>query len=136
MADLFKQIIPSILQTKADVLDDEESYVPYVINKSLSFHYDCVMYANQMNMLPHLDKKLQYHYFINTIRPYKRPFQKWLKRETVENLEAIKEYYKYSNDKAKEALKMLSDAHIDEIKRKVDKGGLNVKHQRSNRGDA
>jgi redox-regulated HSP33 family molecular chaperone len=95
---------------------------------------DMVMPANQMNMLPNLDPLLQYHYLLNTVRAYKRPFQKWQKRETIENLDLIKEYYNCSNEKAKEALSILSDAQIEEIKKNLNKGGLNVRHKRTSGG--
>lgn len=137
MADLFKDIVPSILQTKKSVVtqENEGDYVPFVVNKALSFHYDCVLYANEMNRHPNIDPLLQYQYLLNTVRPYKRPFQKWQKRETVEDLDAIKEYYNYSNEKAKEALAVLSKSQITEIKKKLDKGGLNVRNKRISRGD-
>lgn len=135
MAELFKDIIPSILQTKEDCLVDEKDYKPFLVNKALSFHYDCIMYANQMNLNTNLDPYLQFHYYLNTIRPYKRPYQKWLKREKIEDLAVIKEHYKYSNEKAKDALSVLSNVQINEIRKRVDKGGLNVKSKRINRGD-
>ena len=137
MSDLFKDIIPSIQQTKKVVVtaENERDYVPFVVNRSISFHMDMVMPANQMNMLPSADGLLQYHYLLNTVRAYKRPFQKWQKRETLENLDAVKEYYNYSNEKAKEALSILSDAQIEQIKKNLNKGGLNVRHKRTSGGD-
>ena len=137
MADLFKDILPSIQQTKKAVItaENERDYVPFIVNRSISFHLDMVMAANQMNMLPSTDNLLQFHYLLNTVRAYKRPFQKWQKRETIENLEAVKEYYSYSNEKAKEALSILSDAQIQEIKKNLNKGGLNVRHKRTSGGD-
>lgn len=135
MTDLFKDIIPSILQTKKEHDINKKIYKPFIVNKALSFHYDCVEHANRMNLYSNLDVHLQYHYYLNTIRPYKRPYQKWLKRDIVEALEVIKEHYKYSNEKAKDALSVLSDVQIDEIRKKVDKGGLNVKSKRTHRGD-
>jgi hypothetical protein len=136
--DLFKDIIPSIQQTKKVVItaENERDYVPFVVNRSISFHLDMVMPANQMNLQPSTDSLLQYHYLLNTVRAYKRPFQKWQKRETVENLDAIKEYYNYSNEKAKEALSILSNAQIEEIKKNLNKGGLNVRHKRTSGGNA
>jgi hypothetical protein len=137
MTDLFKEVIPSILQTKTPVInqDNERDYIPFVVNRALSQHRDCIMYTNQMNLLPHTDKIMQYHYFLNTIRPYKRPFQKWHKKETVESLDIIKEYYKCSNEKAREISTILSEAQIDDLRNRLDKGGLkNDKHKRSNRG--
>jgi hypothetical protein len=136
VADLFKDIVPAILQTKKDVLENEKDYNAFVVNKALSFHMDCILQANQMNMLPNLDGKLQFQYLLNSVRGYKRPYQKWYKRETMENLDAVKEYFNYSNEKAKEALNILSDAQIEEIKKRIDKGGLNVRNRRSDRGDA
>ena len=137
--DLFKDIIPSILQTKRPVITEgnEGDYVPFVVNKALSFHQDCILRANEMNKVPSTDRLLQFHYLLNTIRGYKRPFQKWQKKETIEDLEAIKEYYKYSNDKAKEALMVLSDDQINEIRKRLDKGGLkNDKPKRISRGNS
>jgi Bacteriophage clamp loader A subunit len=124
MADLFKDIVPAILQTKKEVLDDEGDYVPFVVNRALSNHFDCILYANEMNKYPHLDKRMQYDYLMGTVRAYKRPFQKWHKRETSENLDAIKEYFNYSNEKAKEALSILSNDQVTEIRTKLDRGGI------------
>ena len=136
MADLFKDVIPSILQSKKHVIssENEKDYVPFVVNKALSFHYDCVLQANQMNLIPNTEKLLQFHYLINKIRGYRRPFQKWQKRETIEDLESIKEYFNYSNEKAKEALTVLTSDQIIEIRKKLNKGGLNVESRRTNRG--
>ena len=125
MSDLFKDIIPSILQTKKNVLEDEKDYNAYVINKALSFHYDCVLQANEMNQYPNLPNLLQYHYLLNKVRGYKRPYQKWVKRETTEDLDAIKEYYDYSNDKARDVMVLLNDAQLKEIKKRLYKGGTN-----------
>ena len=124
MADLFKEIIPSILQTKKDVLDEEKDYKPFLVNRSLSYHMDCIMYANQMNLNSNLDSKLQYQYLLNTVRPMKRKFQPWQKTSAVKDLECVKEYYGYSNEKAKEALRILTDEQITFIKEKLEKGGV------------
>jgi hypothetical protein len=138
MLDLFKDIIPSIHVKKKEVItaENEREYVPFVVNRALSFHHDIVMFVNQMNLVPNTDPLLQYHYLLNTVRAYRRPFQKWQKRETVENLEAVKEYFGYSNEKAKDALSILSDAQIEEIKKNLNKGGLNVRHKRTSGGNA
>jgi len=137
MTDLFKDIIPSIQQTKKVVItsENERDYVPFVVNRSISFHLDMVMAANEMNMNPSTDNLLQYHYLLNTVRAYKRPFQKWQKRDTIENLDAVKEYYNYSNEKAKDALSLLSTAQIEDIKKSLNKGGLNVRHKRTSGGN-
>jgi hypothetical protein len=125
MADLFKEIIPSILQTKSPVVtsENESDYVPYIVNKALSFHYDCVMYANQMNMVPNTDKLSQYHYLLHAVRGYRRPFQKWQKLIKSDDLELVKEYFKYSNEKAKDALALLSPSDLEEIRNRLSKGG-------------
>ncbi len=124
MADLFKDIIPSILQTKQDILENEKEYAPFIVNRALSYHIDCLMYANQMNLNSKLDSKLQYHYLLNTIRPMKRKFQAWQKQDKLKNLECVKEYFSYSDEKAKAALKILNDKDISFIKEKLEKGGV------------
>ena len=126
MPDLFKEIVPSILQTKKSPFKDEldyKDYVPFVVNRALSYHLDCVLYANQMNLLPGIDKDMQYSYLLNTIRPMKRKFEPWQKSQADKNIECVKEYFGYSNQKAKEALRILNDEQIAEIKRRTDKGG-------------
>lgn len=131
--DVFKDILPSILMTKKDCLidDNEKDYVPFIVNKALSFHYDCILHSNNMNMYPELDKKLQFHYYINSIRSYKRPFTKWLKRKTISDLEILKEYYDCSNEKAKEILTVLTKDHLVEIRSRLDKGGFDAGHKRT-----
>lgn len=136
MTDLFKEIIPSILKTKKAVIssENEGDYVPFVVNKALSFHRDCALFANEMNKLPNTDRLLQYHYLLNRIRGYNRPYQKWYKKETIEDLDLVKEYYNYSTEKAKDALLVLSEDHLNEIKKKLYKGGLDDKSRRTSRG--
>lgn len=127
MPDLFKEIIPSILQTKKSVINDDidqKDYVPFVVNRALSFHLDCILYVNEINLHPGMDKDMQYQYLLNTIRPMRRKFQPWQKTETDKNLQYVKEYFKYSNSKAKEALRILTDEQITDIRIKIDKGGV------------
>jgi hypothetical protein len=127
MPDLFKEIIPSILQTKKSVIHDDmdaKDYTPFVVNRALSYHMDCVLYANEMNLYPEVDKDLQYQYLLNTVRSMKRKFQPWQKSETDKNIEYVKTYFGYSNQKAKEALRILTDEQIADIKRNTDKGGV------------
>lgn len=125
MTDLFKDIIPSILQTKNNVLENPKDYAPFIVNRAISFHYDCVMQANEMNKNPSLPPDMQYQFLLNTIRGYKRPFRKWEKRETIDDLEAVREYYNYSYKKAKEAMVLLNAAQLEEIKKRIYKGGTN-----------
>jgi hypothetical protein len=126
MPDLFKEIIPSILQTKKSVIHDDidlKDYVPFVVNRALSYHIDCVPYAQELNCHPWIDSDMQYSYLLNTIRPMKRKFQPWQKSQADKNIECVKECFGYSNQKAKEALRILNDEQIAEIKRRTDKGG-------------
>ena len=134
MSDLFKDIIPSILQTKKNVLDNEKDYVPFIVNRAISFHYDCVLQANEMNKFPGLPIHMQYQCLLNSIRGYKRPFRKWEKRETIDDLEAVKEYYNYSYEKAKEALVLLNATQLEQIRKAISKGGINDSKPRRVRG--
>jgi len=128
MPDLFKEIIPSILQTKKSVINDDidvKDYVPFVVNRAMSYHMDCVLYVNELNLRPSIDKDMQYQYLLNTIRPMKRKFQPWQKSDVDKNIDCVKTYFGYSNNKAKEALRILTDEQIAEIKRITEKGGVN-----------
>ena len=114
-----------VLHTKKP--DDEldfKDYAPFIVNRSLSYHIDCVLYANEMNLWPSTDKDMQYQYLLNSIRPMKRKFSPWQKSKNDENIDCVKTYFGYSNQKAKEALRILTDEQIAEIKRKTDKGGV------------
>ena len=127
MPDLFKEIIPSILQTKKSVIHDDidaKDYTPFVVNRALSYHMDCVLYANEMNLYPEVDKDLQYQYLLNTVRSMKRKFQPWQKSSTEKDIESVRTYFGYSNEKAKEALRILNDDQIADIRKRTDKGGM------------
>ena len=127
MPDLFKEIIPSILQTGKSVLRDEldyRDYTPFVVNRALSNHIDCILHVNELNVYPSLDKDMQYNYLLNTIRPMKRKFQPWQKASKDKDIECVKTYFGYSNQKAIEALRILTDEQIAEIRKRTDKGGV------------
>ena len=100
----------------------EKNYPEYIVNRCMSQHLDTIMFANEMNLCSHLDKKLQYDFFINTVRPRKR-FSPWGKKQKVDNLELVKQYYGYSNEKAIQALRILTPTQIDFIRTKLNKGG-------------
>jgi hypothetical protein len=121
-----KDWLNSINQNKKNIMDEDPSsikeYAPYIINRCLSGHIDCLMYANEMNKFSSLDKKLQYDFFINIIRKKKR-FSPWLKQEKIKDLEIVKSYYGYSNEKAKQALNILTKKQLDFIKSKLETGG-------------
>ena len=111
--------------TKQDIMFDditEKQYNAFMVNRGLSYFSDTVAIANEMNQYAHLDKKLQFHFLINIVRKRKR-FSKWNKPDLVSDIEVIKEYYGYSNDKAKQALSLLSPEQIKELEKKVSKGG-------------
>ena len=117
--------VNSINHSKEDIMVDdmtEKSYNSFMICRSLSYFPDTVQFANLMNRYHHLDNKLQYHFLINIIRKRKR-FSKWMKPETESDIEVIKEYYAYSNEKARQILPLLSPEQITIIKQKVNKGG-------------
>jgi len=128
MADLFKEILPSILHTKKDVLDNEKDYVPFVINRALSYHMNCILYANQMNMNHGLPGNLQYQYLLHSVRSIKRKFEKWQKAIAIQDIEYVKEYFGYSNEKAKEAMRLLSNEDLQIIKSKLDRGGVKTQN--------
>ncbi len=115
----------SINYSKENLMVDdwsEKQYNAFIINKSLSHGIDTVVAANEMNARPHLDAKLQYDFLQGFVRKKKR-FNKWLKAEKEENLEIIKEYFGYSNVRAQEVLRILSDEDTVEIKKLLNKGG-------------
>lgn len=106
------------------MVDDvaEKDYNAFIVNRALSYFNDTVLYANEMNIHHSLDSKLQYSFLINIVRKQKR-WSKWLKPNDVTNLELIKEYYGYSNEKARQVLTILSKEQIEELRMKVYKGG-------------
>ena len=127
MPDLFKEIIPSILKTKKSVINNDieaKDYKPFLVNRALSYHYDCIPYVNEINQYPFLDNDIQYQYLINTIRSMKRDFKPWQKSKTDIDLESVKTFFGYSNEKAKEAMKLLTPEQITEIKIRTDQGGV------------
>jgi len=110
---------------KKDIMVDdlaERSYNGFMVNRSLSYFIDTVMLANEMNVRHHVDSRLQFDYLINSVRK-KRRFAKWAKPIELNDLEVVKEYYGYSNDKAKSALRLLNDEQLSELRYKVTKGG-------------
>jgi hypothetical protein len=122
-----KDYLNSINYSKKSVMESddpawEKNYPSYIINKCMSHHMDTVMYANEMNMYSHLDKKLQYDFFINIVRSRKR-FSPWDKKQKMNDLEVVKQYYGYSNEKARQALNILTPDQLNFIKNKLNKGG-------------
>ena len=119
------QFVNEITFGKKDVMVDpdvEKKYSPFMVNRSLSYFPDTVYMANEMNRYHHLDGKLQFQFLLNIVRKRKR-FSKWVKPETDSNVDVIKEYYGYSNEKAIQVLPLLSTSQLNIIKNKVNKGG-------------
>jgi hypothetical protein len=119
------EYLNSINDTKKDIMVDdiaEKQYVPFMVNRGLSYFVDTVLVANEMNRNHHLDHRLQFDFCINSVRKRKR-FSKWLKPHELEDLLIVKEYYGYNNEKARSALSILSASQIEDLKRKLNKGG-------------
>jgi hypothetical protein len=123
-----KDWLNSINSTKDNLVSDDptliKSYPPYIINRCLSSHIDAILFANEMNKNHHLDKELQYSFYLNSLRKKKR-FSPWLRKDKVTDLDIVKQYYSYSNDKAMQALKILSREQLDFIKQRLETGGRN-----------
>tara|TARA_E500000178_G_C17029875_1_gene760037 strand:- start:859 stop:1248 length:390 start_codon:yes stop_codon:yes gene_type:complete len=117
--------LKAINDTKSDIMvtdDCEKDYNAFMVNRGLSYFYDTAALSNIMNRYHHIDKRLQFHFLINTVRKRKR-FSKWNKPELDSDIEVVKQYYGYSNEKARQVLSLLSPDQIKIIKEKVDKGG-------------
>ena len=117
--------VNSITYSKVDIMNDinEKEYAPFLVNRSLSYHQDCLLYANEMNSRFDVSHKLQYHYLLNSIRKRKR-FAKWSKPELENDLKIVMEYYLVSRGKAEEYLKILKKHEIGIIKTRMNKGGV------------
>ena len=125
-----KDYLSSINQSKKNILDDDPSavkkYPPYVVNRCLSSFTDTVLYANEMNKNSHLPNKMQYDFLINSGKPRKR-FSPWARKDSIDYLDVVKEYYGYNDDKALQALRILTKDQLDKISYLLRKGGNNGK---------
>ena len=121
-----KDWLNSINFNKNNLIDEDPSvikdYPPYIINRCLSGNLDCIMFVNEMNKYSFLDKDMQYNFYLNTLRKKKR-FSPWLRKDKVTDLQSVKQYYGYSNEKASQALKILSKQQLDYIKQRLETGG-------------
>ena len=123
-----KEYLNAINHTKERLLDSEDEewekkYPRFIVNKCVYPFQDTIMLVNEINQLPHLDKKLQFDFLLNSVRSRRR-FSPWLKASRIEDLEYVKQYYGYSNAKAKQALDILTDEQISTLKHKLRKGGM------------
>ena len=121
-----KDWLNSINFNKNNLIEEDPStikdYPSYIVNRCLSGNLDCIMFVNEMNKYSFLDKDMQYNFYLNTLRKKKR-FSPWLRKEKVTDLQSVKQYYGYSNEKASQALKILSKQQLDYIKQRLEPGG-------------
>ena len=117
------EFIKSISSSKKDIMENEKDYNAFMINRGLSYFPDTVIYANEMNKFHHLDSRLQYSFLINIVRKRNR-FSKWNKSIESENINAIKRYYGYSNEKARDVLPLLSNENLKTIRGRINHGGI------------
>jgi hypothetical protein len=121
-----KDWIDSVAFNKNNLTEEDpttiKEYAPYIVNRCLSGHIDCIMFANEMNMNHHLPKDMQYFFYPNSLRKKKR-FSPWIRKDKVKDLECVKQYYGYSNEKASQALKILNKEQLEFIKKRLEKGG-------------
>ena len=122
-----KDWLNNINHNKKNLIDEdpdlEKKYLPYIINRCMSGHLDAIMYANEMNIYHNLDNKLQHDFLLNILRSKKR-FSPWVKKEELKNLDYVKRYYGYSDEKAKQVLPLLSKEQLTFIQEKLERGGL------------
>ena len=124
-----KDYLNAINVSKESLLDSEDEmwekkYAPFIVNKCVAPFPDTILLVNELNQYHHLDKKLQFDFLLNSLRTRKR-YTPWLKAKKLKNLEYVKEFYGYNNEKAKAALDILNDEQISAIKRRLNKGGRN-----------
>ena len=119
-----KDWLNSINQNKKNILEEAPTakYPSYIINRCMSSHLDTVMFANEMNLSPQLDSDMQYLFYLNSVRKRKR-FSPWLRKDEIKDLDSVKRYYGYSNEKAKQALRILTKEQLNFIKSKFETGG-------------
>jgi len=117
--------LKSINDTKENLMVDDKTeklYTPFIVNRCLSYFTDTILYSNEMNINSHISGKLQYEYYLNSIRKRKR-FSRWIKNEDPDDLEFIKNHFNYSNKKAKEAISVLGPDGVSELKNRYTRGG-------------
>ena len=121
-----KDWLNSINHTKQNLIDEdpsvEKDYAPYIINRCLSGHIDSVIFSNEVNKYPNLDKKLQYDFLLNSLRKKKR-FSPWFRKDQIKNLEIVNQYYGYNNEKAKQVLNILTKEQLSFIRDRLETGG-------------
>lgn len=139
--DLFKEIIPSIMKTKRALIKRENAKefgfgVCNITLRTLSFYEDCLLFANEVNKIPFADPLMKYDFLLNTIRSGQRKFVSQVKPQKSDDLEAVMEYFDFSDSKARDALRVLNPTQIEAIKTKIYKGGIDGQRRKHGRGDA
>jgi len=117
--------VKSVSSTKKDIMVDEieeKSYAPFLVNKALSYHQDSILLTNEMNCKHGLDNRLQYVFFLNTLRKRNR-FSKWEKPYVSKKIDTVKDYYQISTKEAKDYVNLLSDSQLRELKKRMNLGG-------------
>jgi hypothetical protein len=126
MTHELKDWLNSINFTKENLMEEDPNFVkeypPFIVNKCLSGHIDSILFANEMNVNHHLDKDMQYSFYLNSLRKRKR-FSPWIRKDKVQDLEYVKRYYGYSNEKALQALKILNRSQLNFIQQRLEIGG-------------
>ena len=119
-----KDWLNSINQNKKNIYEEDPTakYPSYIVNRCMSGHLDTIMFANEMNLRPQLDSDMQYSFYLNSVRKRKR-FSPWLRKDEIKDLDLVKRYYGYSNEKAKQALRILTNEQLNFIKSKFETGG-------------
>ena len=124
MANPF-DFVKSVSYTKKDLMEEgleEREYKPFLVNKSLSYHQDSIHFVNEMNIRHGSENRLQYLFFLNTLRKRQR-FSQWSKPYVSKKLDVIKEYYQISNKQAKDYMAILSDSDVRNLKKRMKTGG-------------
>lgn len=124
------QLLNSINLGKQDLLREGtpvKEYIPFFINRSLSYFTDTIFYSNEMNRLWNLDKQMQYDYLRVSVRPRKR-FSKWIKDESTDRIDALMRLYGYSYTKAKQATPLIKEDDWNKIFQLLDEGGKKLKN--------
>ena len=103
----------SINTTKENL--DTSDYVPFMINRGLSYFKDTILLANEMNMYPTTDHQLQFDFFRHAIKKGKR-FSKWHKADkATKDIEVIQKSYNYSREKAEQVKDILTKEQLKEL---------------------
>jgi|TARA_B110000971_G_C19948606_1_gene472230 hypothetical protein len=117
------ELIKSISNSKKDILENKKDYNAFMVNRGLSYFPDTVIYANEMNKYHHLDGDLQYQFLINIVRKRNR-FSKWNKSTESDDIKIIKDFYGYSNEKARDVLPLLSSKNLNILRNRIQHGGI------------